>query len=160
MSTFRSNSDRILTDFDYFCPTGRDTVSQFSWIHMILTSKYCDSLGRGIHQELTSVEWFEKYLSRYLRNRYIDTWLLFLGTEPCIDYDIYLFLKIGNWWIDIDRYYIWIFWIRNSKICIFESENWNPKMKIIRLVFGTFRGTFKSQTISHNTTIESSHETV
>ena len=37
---------------------------------MILTSKYCDS-GRGIHQELTSVEYFEKYLSRYLRNRYM-----------------------------------------------------------------------------------------
>ena len=59
-------------DFDWFRQflSGRDTISQFSWISHDINVKIL-WLGRGIHQELTSVEWFEKYLIRYLRNRYM-----------------------------------------------------------------------------------------
>ena len=100
-----------------------DTVShsQFSWISHDIDVKIL-WLGRGIHQELTSVEWFEKYLSRYLRNRYIDTWLLFLGTEPCIDSDIYLFLERGSWYCIIFFWRYRIFWIR--KEYIFYNNKW------------------------------------
>ena len=41
MSTFQSNSARILTDFDDFWPSVT-LLHNFLGFHMILTSKYCD----------------------------------------------------------------------------------------------------------------------
>ena len=42
MSTFQSNSVRILIDFNDFCPTVT-LFHNFFEFHMILTSKYCES---------------------------------------------------------------------------------------------------------------------